>query len=260
VLAAAASERPQPLTEREPDAPPDLAAIVEKAMELEAGRRYPTARELAEDLRRFLTGQLVSAHRYSPGQLLRRWVRHHRAAVTVAAVLGLALATAVAGSAVRRQARIAGRNVTGPDGRGRGGAGEHLPPGDACSADPRTSGKEVTVASILDRAAERLEEQLGEQPDVRASLQLTLGQTYQGLGLLDPAERLVRAALEARSRRHGADSQDVARARERPPDRGDPRCGGPYGEAIANSTASGTETGGGSSRPRGPPTTPELSA
>ena len=217
VLAAAASERPRPVTEREPDAPPDLAAIVEKAMELEAGRRYPTARELAEDLRRFQTGQLVSAHRYSPRELVRRWIRQHRAALTVAAVLGLALATAVAGGflAVRRQARIAEMERD----RARTAAAEAEQVNTFLremlgSADPRTSGKEVTVASVLDRAAERLEEQLGSQPEVKSSLQLTLGQTYQGLGLLDPAERLVRAALEGRSKRHGADSGDVARARE----------------------------------------------
>jgi tetratricopeptide (TPR) repeat protein len=216
VLAAAASERPRPVTEREPDAPPDLAAIVEKAMELEAGRRYPTARELAEDLRRFQTGQLVSAHRYSPGELVRRWVRQHRAAVTVAAVLGLALATAVVGGflAVRRQAHIAEMERD----RARTAAAEAEQVNAFLkemlgSADPRTSGREVTVASVLDRAAERLEEQLGGQPEVKSSLQLTLGQTYQGLGLLDPAERLVRAALEERLKRHGTDNGDVAQAR-----------------------------------------------
>jgi len=34
--------------------------------------RYPTAREIAEDLRKFQTGQLVGAHRYSMRHLLRR--------------------------------------------------------------------------------------------------------------------------------------------------------------------------------------------
>jgi tetratricopeptide (TPR) repeat protein len=217
VLVAAASERPRPVTEREPGAPPDLAAIVEKAMEPEAGRRYPTARELAEDLRRFQTGQLVSAHRYSPRELVRRWARQHRAALTVAAVLGLALATAVIVGflAVRRQARIAEAERD----RARVAAAEAEQVNAFLkemlgSADPRNSGKEVTVASVLDRAAERLEQQLGNQPEVKSSLQLTLGQTYQGLGLLDPAERLVRAALEGRSKQHGTDSGDAARARE----------------------------------------------
>ena len=56
--------------------------------------RYATARELAEDLRRFQTGQLVGAHRYSLRQLLARWLRRHRTAL---AALAAAL---VAGAAI----------------------------------------------------------------------------------------------------------------------------------------------------------------
>jgi tetratricopeptide (TPR) repeat protein len=216
VLAAAATGRPRPLTEREPGTPPDLAAIVEKAMEPDPARRYPDAGALAADLRRFQTGQLVSAHRYSPGELLRRWVRQHRAVVTVAAVLSLALAVAVAGGflAVSRQARIAeaerDRARVAADEAERVSAFLRDMLG---SADPRAEGREVTVVSVLDRAAERLDE-LDEQPEQRAALRLTLGQTYTGLGLLAPAERLVRAALEERERLFGARSPEAARARE----------------------------------------------
>jgi len=214
VLAAAVSERPVPVQEREPDAPSDLAAIVGKAMEPDPALRYASAREMAEDLRRFETGQLVSAHRYSPAELLRRWVRQHRTEVAVAAVLGAALALAVAAGflAVRRQARIAEaeRDRARLEARKAEEANAFLR--DMLgSADPRTEGREVTVASLLDGASARLERE-PMPPDVRASLLLTLGQTYQGLGLLEPAERHLRAALEERRRLHGPDHGDVARA------------------------------------------------
>jgi WD40 repeat protein len=74
----------RPLTEREPDVPRDLAAIVNKAMALEPSGRYATAQGLADDLRRYLTGQLVASHTYGTGELLRRWIKRHRGAVTVA--------------------------------------------------------------------------------------------------------------------------------------------------------------------------------
>src|SRR5262249_32906717 len=45
----------------------------------------------AEDLRRYQTGQLVGAHRYSLRQLLSRWLRRHRAAVSVAVVATVVL-------------------------------------------------------------------------------------------------------------------------------------------------------------------------
>ena len=66
-------------------APLELVTIVAKAMARERSARSRTARELAEDLRRFETGKLVSAHRYSPLDLLRRFLRRYRAPLAVAA-------------------------------------------------------------------------------------------------------------------------------------------------------------------------------
>ncbi len=75
-----------PLARRDPRIPPDLAAIVTKAMVCDPVGRYPTAKELADDLRRFQTGKLVGAHRYSRRARLVRWVRQHRAVTAVGAV------------------------------------------------------------------------------------------------------------------------------------------------------------------------------
>ncbi|HEV7555504.1 MAG TPA: serine/threonine-protein kinase, partial [Kofleriaceae bacterium] len=86
VIAAAALGRVVPLTEREHRAPADLVAIVNRAMAQEPGDRYPHAGELADELRRFLTGQLVGAHRYTAMQRVARFVRKHRAAVTIGAI------------------------------------------------------------------------------------------------------------------------------------------------------------------------------
>ena len=72
------------------------AMIVEKAMAKwspRSPRRGTPRAELAVDLKRFQSGQLVGAHRYTGSQLLRRWLRKHRTAVIVA---GLAAITLVA--------------------------------------------------------------------------------------------------------------------------------------------------------------------
>ena len=82
-------------------APPDLVAIVDKAMARTPDGRYRSAKELGADLKRFQTGQLVGAHRYSPWQLVRRWVRRHRVAVTVAAIAAVLLG-AIAGVSMHR--------------------------------------------------------------------------------------------------------------------------------------------------------------
>jgi WD40 repeat protein len=84
--------------------PRDLAAIVDKAMAREPAGRYPTARELAEDLRRFQTGHLVSVREYGSAERLVRWLRRHRASVAVATVASIALAV-TGGFAVVRVVR-----------------------------------------------------------------------------------------------------------------------------------------------------------
>jgi eukaryotic-like serine/threonine-protein kinase len=77
---------PTPLAQLVPTLPAELAAIVVRAMARDPRERYAHAGELAEDLRRFATGQLVAAHRYTPVGLALRWLRRHRGAVVVALV------------------------------------------------------------------------------------------------------------------------------------------------------------------------------
>jgi hypothetical protein len=87
VLERVARAEVRPLREIAPGLPGDLVAIVERAMAFEPETRYASAGELAGDLRRFQTGQLVAAHHYSRGELVWRFVKRHRAAVVFAALL-----------------------------------------------------------------------------------------------------------------------------------------------------------------------------
>jgi WD40 repeat protein len=91
VLRQVLTQEPLSLARLEPGVPEELLAIVSRAMAREPARRYPTARELAEDLRRFQTGQLVGAHRYTAWELFVRFARQHRGALMVAAFALVAL-------------------------------------------------------------------------------------------------------------------------------------------------------------------------
>jgi hypothetical protein len=83
------------------ETPPALRAIVVKAMAFAPGDRYADAGELALDLRRYVTGQLVGAYRYGWLEQLRRFVNRHRAAVAVG-LIALAVIAAGAVLSVRR--------------------------------------------------------------------------------------------------------------------------------------------------------------
>lgn len=72
--------------------PEELYAIARKATAPRPDQRYPTARELAQDVARYSEGRRVQAHEYSTGELLGRVLRQWRAplAVGLLALCGLA--------------------------------------------------------------------------------------------------------------------------------------------------------------------------
>jgi non-specific serine/threonine protein kinase/serine/threonine-protein kinase len=94
------------LTRRHPGGA-DLEAIVLQAMRQDPERRYASADQLSEDLRRYLAGLPVLARRDSLGYRARKFIQRHRAGVAAAALAGLAL-LAITGIAVQ-QARSAER-------------------------------------------------------------------------------------------------------------------------------------------------------
>jgi serine/threonine protein kinase/WD40 repeat protein len=92
MIALVRSGPPKPLDERVPDLPRDLLAIVARAMAADPRDRYPSARELADELRRFQAGQLVVSHHYTTWELLSRFLWRHKAIVATSAAFAIVLA------------------------------------------------------------------------------------------------------------------------------------------------------------------------
>jgi hypothetical protein len=92
VIDRALVERPPPLRDLVPGVPPELVTITDKALAYHREDRYADGGALAEDVRRFLAGQLVAAHRYTTRQRIGRTLRRHRAAFAVATLATVALA------------------------------------------------------------------------------------------------------------------------------------------------------------------------
>ena len=68
-----------------PEVPPDLEAIVVRAMDKAPDRRYASATELADDLGRFLQGLPVKARRLTPWRRAGRWAGRNRRRLAAAA-------------------------------------------------------------------------------------------------------------------------------------------------------------------------------
>ncbi len=90
--------------------PADLETIVLKAIAKNPAERYETAKEVAEDLERFLADKPILAKRPTVAQRATKWSRRHKPVVASAAVLlvlaviGLAISTVMI---AREQARTA---------------------------------------------------------------------------------------------------------------------------------------------------------
>jgi WD40 repeat protein/tRNA A-37 threonylcarbamoyl transferase component Bud32 len=92
-------DEPRPPRRLNDRIPRDLETVCLKALAKEPARRYQTAGDLADDLRRFLKGEPVRARPVGRGERLRRWCRRKPALATACSLAALSLAAA-AGVAV----------------------------------------------------------------------------------------------------------------------------------------------------------------
>jgi serine/threonine protein kinase len=95
ILEQVAYDEPVPPRKLRLQIPRDLEIICLKCLRKEPGRRYASALELAEDLRRFLAGEPIRARPATLWGRAVRWTKRHPAAAALAAV-GAAAALALA--------------------------------------------------------------------------------------------------------------------------------------------------------------------
>ncbi|MEM8996778.1 MAG: serine/threonine-protein kinase, partial [Acidobacteriota bacterium] len=180
----------------------DLDTIVLAAAHPESGRRYPSAAELVEDLKRYRDGFPLSARRDSLAYRARRFARRHRLGVAVAALF-LALLVGYAATVTVQAERIAAE-------RDRAERVLSYALGLYGAGDPNEAlGREISAESLVDRGVERLDAELADEPHVQAELLAHLGRIYQRLGRMDKAETTLRRALELNVELHGREHGDA---------------------------------------------------
>jgi len=106
ILKQVVEDEPRPPRKIRPAVDADLETVVLRCLEKDPARRYPTARELAEDLGRYLAGEPIQARPASVAYRLRKWVGRRKAlsaAIAAAALAGVAVAAILAGGALERE-------------------------------------------------------------------------------------------------------------------------------------------------------------
>jgi pentatricopeptide repeat protein len=177
----------------------DLDRILLKALDPDRERRYETARDLSLDLLRHLNHEPVLARTPSLSYRARKFARRHRAGVAAAAIVVVALAAGLTGTAMglleaNRQREVASAQAAKAE--AINGFLKNM----LSAADPGRSGRDVRVVDVLDRAAGGVDKDFSAQPEIAASIRQTLGETMVALGQYQKAETQFTAALDARRR------------------------------------------------------------
>lgn len=187
----------------------DIAACVDG----DPAKRLRSAAELAERLRRLEERRRARAEALQAAReaeenrlaLLRSRRRRRLLAAFTSLVLVFAIAMAFQ---MRRTAQEAKRANQEAEAARR--VSEYLV-GLFEVTDPDVAlADRITARELLDQGAVRIETELQQQPEVRATLMHTMGQAYAKLGVFNSAVRLLRSALETRRRVYGRDSPEVA--------------------------------------------------
>lgn len=197
----------------------DIDTIVVKALAKEKERRYASAAELAEDIRRYLRDEPIIARPASKAYTLRKFARRHKGLVGGVATAFAALLVAVIGISVAlvratRAERVAierldeSRRATA-----KATAVSKFLQNMLAGVDPEDIGpRGLTVREVLDHASDRLERELGDQPEIAAPIHQTLGNHYSTLGLYFEADLHLRKAVELRRTLARGDDPELADA------------------------------------------------
>lgn len=186
----------------------DLDTICLTALRKEPERRYRSAEQLVEDVRRHLAGLPVAARPDTLSYRAAKFVHRHAIGVTMtAAAVVLVVAAAVA---------LAVQSAQAARERDKAQQVAALLIDVFEVADPsEVRGAQVTAREVLDRGVERVERTLGSQPEVQADLLGVLGRVYRNLGLYERATGLTARALDLVAGLSGARSAAAAATRSR---------------------------------------------
>ena len=173
----------------------DLDAILGKALSKTPEQRYASVASLAEDVRRHLDGLPVRARRSSLAYRGVKFFRRHRwPLVATAAVLVLLLGL---GGRLARRSRAPRPPWRAPSSSATTATGWPSSLVALFSVpNPRTDPTgTVTADEMLHRGAERLMNELADQPEVQARARTEVGRILGELGDYDTASSLVEGAV-----------------------------------------------------------------
>ncbi len=176
----------------------DLETILMKALRAATEHRYVTARELADDLERYLDSRPVLARPPTAGYLVSRFWRRHRGASVAAVVAVLSLVVGIGAATYGLVEARQAERVAAEEARSAESVAGFLV-GLFEEANPNVSaGEPRSVHELLDIGAGKVAEELADSPLVQIDVLETLSSAYKSLDDLDAASALFERMLTLR--------------------------------------------------------------
>jgi serine/threonine protein kinase len=211
----------------------ELDWIVMKALDKDRKRRYETADGLAQDIRRYIAGEPISAAPPSRAYRLRTFIRRHRGPVIAAALIATALILGLIGTTTgmlwarheRERATLAAAAESAAKALAQDNEHKALAAAaraqsiadfvttslGAADAYNPGGGQSTTILAAMDRALADLNAgRFKNDPETEASLQHTIARILQHNGREKQARPLFQQALDTRTRILPADHADIA--------------------------------------------------
>jgi tetratricopeptide (TPR) repeat protein len=181
------------------------------ALKRDRESRYQSAFGLAQDIRRYLAGEAVTARPQGLSYQLRVFARKNKAliglvsAAFVLLLAGIIVTTSllVRVNAERRRAESESQKAT---------AGREFLTAVLASAVPRGYGDTTTVADVLDSASDKITGAFPNQPEVEAEVRRSLGMAYLNIGRWRQAERQLTIVLSLRKEALGVSHEKTVQS------------------------------------------------
>ncbi len=187
----------------------DLDNICLMALRKEPDRRYSSAEQLKEDIENYLNDLPVFAHPPTIKYLAGKFIQRHKISLAAATIAVLLIAVLTTFYFIQlKEERDKARLEALKSAR----VSEFMQDIFKVSDPSQSRGQTITARELLERGAEKIENELNDQPDVKATMLEVIGRVYVRLGLYDEARPMLENSLKIRKELFGDDNIETSKS------------------------------------------------
>ena len=189
----------------------DLDTIVGKALKKNPEERYASASAMADDLRRYLRHEPISARPDTFAYRAAKFVRRNRVVMGLAVLAFLATAAGLIGAVLQARINRQERDVAVRERDRANRIADFMVKMFKVSNPSEARGSSITAREILDKASKEVESGLSKDPEMQAQMMNVMGDVYFNLGLLSESHSLLERTLAVQQRVLGPENPDTLR-------------------------------------------------